>query len=82
MNVGMMAPIPGRIPSKKPSPLPRAIGAALRRQSSPVGHRPVICVWKTSWRTPFSRFSNTSLTPKRPMMIGTRPSPSPSVRLP
>ncbi len=82
MKVGMIAPIPGRMPRKKPSTLPRAIGAADRFQSSRVGSRPLMRVSKTSCSTPFSMLCSTSLTPNRPMMIGTRPSPSARVRVP
>ena len=82
MKVGMMAPIPGRMPSRKPSTLPRAIGPAERFQSSRLGRSPRIRVWKTSCSTPAPMLSSTSLTPKSPMMIGTSPSPSASVTLP
>ncbi len=77
-----MAPIPGRMPRKKPSTVPRAMGAADTFQSSRVGMSPLIRVSKTSWVTPFSILRSTSLTPKSPMMMGTRPRPSPSVTLP
>ena len=82
MKVGMMAPIPGRMPRKKPSTLPRAMGAAEAFQSARVGRSPLMRVSNTSWVTPRSILRSTSLTPNRPMMMGTRPSPSPSVTLP
>jgi hypothetical protein len=82
MKVGMMEPMPGRIPSRKPSTLPRAMGAADRRQSSRVGQRPRTRVRNTSCLTPRSMFSSTSLIPKSPMIMGTSPTPSLRVRLP
>ena len=44
MNDEIIAPPPGRTPTKNPSNDPRAIGAAAARQSSRFGRRPRIFV--------------------------------------
>src|SRR3972149_5345256 len=51
----MMAPMPGRIPRKKPRTLPRAMGAADAFHCCRLGERPRICAFKTSWRAALRR---------------------------
>jgi hypothetical protein len=82
MKVGMMEPMPGRMPRKKPSVLPRAMGMAESFQSCFVGSSPWILGRNTSCLMPSSMFSSTSATPNTPMIIGTRPRPSESVMVP
>ena len=82
-NDAMIAPAPGRIPRKKPSTEPRRIGTAESRQSWRVGRSPVVGGANISrCCSRCSRFRSTSEIPKSPMMTGTSPRPSSSVRIP
>ena len=75
-------PIPGRIPTKKPSNVPLKIGSLESFQSFRDGKSLLIFVFRKVRRTGIPTFLITSEIPKSPMTIGTIPKPSLNVKVP
>jgi hypothetical protein len=82
VKVDMIIPPPGRIPRKNPMTDPRRIGQIESIQSRKVGSTPLISLAMTSWIPFLSRLTSTSAIPKRPITMGTTPTPSIRVMLP
>jgi hypothetical protein len=68
-------PPPGSTPSAAPRPVPRRIGATIRRRSSFVGHRLRTLLITAARVSSFSRLRSISATPKRPTATDTKSIP-------
>ena len=81
-KLAMMCAEPGRMPIRKPSTLPRAIGHADSRHSPREGSRSRSRGLMTAGGVGAPAVARISATPKRPTATGTTPRPSPSSTTP